>query len=157
MVDIVFDGSITLSQTAGVIGTTTNNDADALSVGEYVESVIAAGSSVTLTTGEVANITSISLTAGDWDVFGSWVTAPASGTTSSNRQGAINTTSATLPAGQYVSKSIATLAGTENDGFAVPMQRLSLSGTTTVYLVGFSTFAVSTMAMYGFIGARRVR
>jgi hypothetical protein len=37
------------------------------------------------------------------------------------------------------------------------MQRISISGTTTVYLSAYVTFAISTMAVCGFIGARRVR
>ena len=37
------------------------------------------------------------------------------------------------------------------------MRRISLSGTSTIYLIGYATFTVSTMTAYGFIGARRVR
>jgi len=58
-------GTITPGQTTGIVGTTTNNNAQAGSVGEYIESVIASGSSVSLTTSVMVNMTSISLTAGD--------------------------------------------------------------------------------------------
>jgi len=48
--------------------TTTNDSATAGNVGEYVESVIVTGSSTALTTATAKTVTSISLTAGDWDV-----------------------------------------------------------------------------------------
>lgn len=154
---LVIDGSLTTSQTGGIIGTTTNNNANTGSVGEYVESVIASGSAVSLTTNTQTNITSISLGAGDWDVFGCWKMALAAGTNSTNRQAGISTTSATLPAGEYISKDIYTAVGADDLGMAVPTRRLSLSGTTTVYLVTFSSFTVSTLTAWGYIGARRVR
>lgn len=149
---------ITFSSTSGIIGTTTNDNAAAGSVGEYIESVITSGAPVSLTSSAAANITSISLTAGDWDVWGSLVMAWAVGTTSVNRQGGINTVSVTLPTGPYITKTNnPTTTGTGDEGYPVPSRRISLSATTTVYLVAFSVFSVSTMDAYGFIAARRAR
>jgi hypothetical protein len=155
-------GAGLLKRTAGysVAGTNTNDSASAGYVGELIESTVLAGSAVGLTTGNAANVTSISLTAGDWDVFGNIATLPAGGTTTSLVQGAINTTSATLPtipgSGTYASFPVAIAAGI-GLVLQVGTRRLLLSGTTTVYLVAFANFAVSTMGAYGYIGARRRR
>jgi predicted nucleic acid-binding protein len=50
--------------------TQTNDSAAAGKVGEFITSNIVVGSAVALTTGTAANVTSVSLTAGDWDVCG---------------------------------------------------------------------------------------
>jgi hypothetical protein len=49
------------------------------------------------------------------------------------------------------------LAAGVNMSVSVGPRRLSLAGTTTVYLSANITFAVNTMSVYGYIGARRVR
>jgi hypothetical protein len=154
-----FFGSITPSQTGGIVGTTTNNNANVGSVGEYVNSTITSGSPVSLTSATSANITSISLTAGDWDVWGQVVPVPAGGTTITQTRGAIATTSAAIGAYGDVGSSL--LSATQPIASAsiltiVPM-RLSLSGTTTVFLVGQAIFTGSTCTAFGFISARRRR
>lgn len=152
--------SITFTSTSGIIGTTTNDNAAAGSVGQIVESTVLVGSAVALTTATTANITSISLTAGDWSVYGNIWTNPAGTTTTSIVQGAISTTSATLPtapaSGAFTRFADSFTIG-QAQGIYVGQTRLSLSGTTTVYLVMQVTFAISTMGGYGYIGARRVR
>lgn len=141
-------------------GTNTNDSAAALFVGEFAESEILIGSAVSATSGAALNVTSISLTAGDWNVWGNVATSPAGGTTTSQFYGAINTTSATLPTapgkGAYASIAASVAAGV---GVLLPVgtRRLSLNATTTVYMVANATFAVSTMGIYGYIGARRMR
>ena len=144
---------------ANLIGTNTNNNANSGTLGEYVSSTIASGSAVSLTTATTANVTSISLTAGDWDVFGQVSYTPAGTTTASAYSCGINTTSATLPTAPGAIFTLAGLsftAGTAQN-FGIVDTRLSISSTTTVYLVAQATFAVSTMKAYGFIGARRRR
>src|SRR6185312_11005957 len=49
-------------------GETTTGSATAGNVGEYIESIIASGSAVSLVSGTPKDLTTISLTAGDWDV-----------------------------------------------------------------------------------------
>lgn len=141
-------------------GTTTNNNADAGNIGEYISSTVLAGAAVSLTTGTDANVTSISLTAGDWDVWGLVATTVAGGTTTSLAQGWISTTSATLPTipneGAFAYDARAIAAG-GNLVMPVGMKRISLAATTTVYLSMRLTFAASTASGYGFIGARRAR
>lgn len=145
--------SIAFSSTSGVIGTTTNDNAAAGSVGEYIESVV---TTQAITSNAVTNVTSISLTAGDWDVFGNVFTNPAISTTQAAIQVGINTTSVTFPSGQYATIVTPMSAGF-NAGLSAPTRRLSLSGTTTVYLVAVSSYAISTLTINGTIGARRRR
>jgi hypothetical protein len=153
----VLSGSLTTSQTAGIIGTTTNNDANTGSVGEYVESVVLDSAPVGISSATAANVTSISLTAGDWDVFGSVRITLSTGTTSSDRRGAINTTSATLPNSIYCWIDSSDITGIRAIVQSVPTRRISVSTTTTVYLVTYSVFAVSGASAAGYIAARRRR
>lgn len=156
------DGKLTRSAGISVAGTNTNDSAAAGYVGEYIESNIASGSAVSLTSTVVANVTSISLTAGDWDVTADVSYSPAATTNFTLAAHSISETSATqdfvtgaaynayrFPAGNVPA------AGFNTAGVG-PVRKL-LSATTTIYLVVQSTFTVSTMAAYGIIRARRVR
>lgn len=151
---VTFSSTLTPSQTSGIVGTTTNNNANAGSVGEYVT---ATSGSVALTSGAAANVTSISLTAGDWDVNGNVYFLVGGGGTMSALLVGVSTTSATLPAIPLYTQqgNIAVTSGGASTGGA-PEQRLSLSGTTTVYLVANAVFS-GTVNATGFIRARRVR
>jgi hypothetical protein len=155
----VHAGSPTIT-TPDIIGTSTNDTAAVGSVGEMISSTILTASAVALTSGVIANITSIPLTAGEWEVWGTVCMKPAGTTTMSNVGGAINTVSATFPTapagGAVVSLPYATPAG-QNPQFPVGRVRISLAAPTTVYLLVAATFAVSTNAAFGYLGARRVR
>lgn len=147
-------GAFTPSQTAGIVGTTTNNSANAGSVGEYVT---ATGSGVSMTTGTATNITSISLSAGDWDVSGLINYQPTGGATPSQLQASVSTSSAAI-AGDP-DRGISTLSFPANNGQTLwaPTQRIGISSTTTVYLVGIIAFTSGTTTASGRIRARRVR
>jgi hypothetical protein len=152
-------GPLTISQTAGIVGTTTNNNASVGAVGEYVSSVVAAVSAVPLTNNVAANVTSISLTAGDWDVRGDVSIQPAATTSMVTANGGINTVSATIPTVGvgprfYLSVAFPTGVGTQ---MSLASFRISIAATTTVYLVALAAFTVSTCAAFGYIGARRIR
>ncbi len=153
-------GNFTPSQTNGIVGTTTNNNANAGSVGEYVQSVLATGSSVTLATGVTSNVTSISLTAGDWDVTGAVDFTFGATTSYTNLIGSVSSTSATIGAQDskfdFETPAAVPTAGADAT-FPLPVVRFSLSGTTTVFLVAQGTFTVSTLKAYGTIRARRIR
>lgn len=142
-------------------GTATNDNAATGYVGEYIQSVVVQGSPVSLTSGAGANITNISLTAGDWDVWGIVGFIPGSTTNYTLLIGSISTTSATAGTigtfGRADHAFGAGIVGGNNNCFAIPTLRLSLSATTTVYIVVNSNFTVSTLSGYGSIGARRVR
>jgi hypothetical protein len=152
---IVATSTITPSQTAGIVGTTTNNNAQAGSVGEYIT---ATGSAVSLASTTPANCTSVSLTAGDWDVFGAIMFNGAASTSTSVYQTGINTTSATLPAAPFTGEFYIGTSGTNTAvSVAVPTQRENISATTTVYLVAQATFTVSTETVTCVLQARRRR
>lgn len=146
------------SDTDGVLvgraGTTTNDNAQTGSIGEYQT---ASGSGTSLTSNTFANLTSISLTAGDWDVQGFMSFIPAGTTTVSNIQGSISLTSGvTGAAGNGTVLSLGFGTGS-NQQISTPTVRVSLAATTTVYLVAASVFGVSTMTANSVIRARRVR
>lgn len=155
--------SITFSSTTGVVGTTTNDNAATGSVGEYVESQVLQASAVSLSTGTAANITNISLTAGDWDVSGIVCFIGNSATLVTQFLAAINTTSATFPVSalrtglRYGSTGLNVFDNGNSSGFVVCTRRISISGTTTVYLLAESDFSVNTCSAFGTISARRCR
>jgi hypothetical protein len=109
-----------------------------------------------------ANITGISLTAGDWDVFGQVINAPA-GTTVytlliagvSTSTGAISGAAGTP--GRSDCAYGAGLTGGSQDGCAILPTRFSLSSTQTIFLVTNDAFTTSTMTASGSITARRMR
>jgi hypothetical protein len=144
-----------------VLGTNTNDNAAAGFVGEYVESAAQGGSAVALTTGVTANVTSISLTAGDWDVFGTLAFVAAATTNITSLTGGASTISATMPSGIQGRTNIAVFPNAGNTVAGNPSgflhNRFSLNATTVVYLVANATFAISTLSAFGFIAARRVR
>jgi hypothetical protein len=145
--------------TNGIIGTTTNDDASAGRVGEYVFSTIASGSAVPLAgAGTVVNVTSISLTAGDWHVFLAGYFVPAATTNVAFATVGIATVSATLDTTPGRFDQIApNNVPAVTFSLSLSPYRLSLSATTTVFFIARSSFTVSTNAVYGIIQARRIR
>lgn len=141
--------------TGGIIGTTTNNNADAGRVGEFVS---ATSGTVALTDNTNTNITSISLTAGDWDVEAGIIFTGTGSTTATELWSSINTVTATnvFTPGQCIRFRGTTLTDPLL-GFPVGTLRVSLSGTTTYYLNAFARFAMSTLTAQGILRARRVR
>ena len=135
-------------------GTGAGGNAGAGQVGEYLTNTTL---NTPLTSAVTANATSLTLTAGDWDVSGSCQYVPAGTTTIQEVACGINATSATLGAVGTVtvlSASFSTGGGTQ---ISTPMVRLSLAAAATVYLPCNATFGTSTMQVSGFIRARRVR
>jgi hypothetical protein len=148
--------------TGGIVGTATNNNAAAGYIGEFLSSVVLIGAAVPITTTTQTNITTLALTAGDWDVWGSLWTLPAAGTTTDTVAAAVSQTSATLPTTPAIGganqqlRGLAT-AATQVVVIATGTTRISLAAPATIYLVGFISFAVSTMSAYGSLSARRAR
>jgi hypothetical protein len=146
-------------------GTATNNNAAAGDIGEYVVSTVSAGSAISLTSNTATNITSISLTAGDWEI---WFEAHFNGaatTTVNNVIASISSTSATLDAtaGNFACNGFNNftvynvITGAIGITLTVGPQRRSLSSTTTIFAVVQSLFATSTSNAFGVLKARRVR
>lgn len=155
---LVFNASPALT-TPVITGSSTNDSAASGVVGEYISSTIAPGSAVSLVAGTSKNVTSISLTAGDWDVFGDIHFSGTGTTVLTNMRGGMNTTTNTLPAAMdYISLAPASTGIQSFDqGILIPGRRQSLASTTTIYLVANGAFSASTCTAYGYIGARRAR
>lgn len=151
--------SVTFSSTSGIIGSTTNDSAASGSVGQFVSSVIASGSAVSLAPNTAADLTHISLTAGDWDVWGNVGFIAGTGTTSIFLGAWLSSSSAAVPDPSLYGSLAAALTLTNNNPTSVPVPslRFSLSGTTPIYISATSNFSVSTLTMCGGIYARRVR
>lgn len=143
-----------------VLGVTTNSNAAPGIVGEFITSTIPSGGAVPLTSGATSNVTSISLTPGDWDVGGNVGFNAAGTTTITVESGGISVTSGVLPTspggGAFFTLSLPFTTGADSV-FPVGVTRLSVATTTTVFLVANATFAASTLSAFGFIGARRRR
>lgn len=125
----------------------------------YIESDLAAASKIALTSAAAANITSISLTAGEWDVSGVVVFDPAATTSVTVKRGSISLTSAAIDVtlGRFFGHGSAASVDAGNaSSYASKIVRLSLGATTTVYLVASSTFTDAAMSAYGNISARKV-
>lgn len=137
-------------------GTETNDNAAAQMMGEYIASSVGP-TTVALTTSTVAEVTSVSLTAGDWNC---WANESFSGPSASvtGLTGAINTSIA-LPTppngGAYF--SIPAAFSDSSPTFPVGMIRESLASTTTIYLVVEAVFSAGTLDAGGSIACRRAR
>ncbi len=148
-------GALTPSSTAGIVGTTAGDNANAGSIGELLLGTSSGGS---LTTGTPANATSVGLTAGDWDVQGTVLFIPAGTTTMSSLTVNVNTVSATINNTLGSGNSLSTTFSTgQSQIMATPVFRISVASGTTVYLVTQASFGVSTMTVNGSIRARRAR
>jgi len=145
--------SVTFNTTTGIVGTTTNNNAAAGSVGEFVSSEIPVASAITFSDLVAANVTSISLTAGDWDVFGQ-VRFTSAGL-AAYVQCWVSTTSATSPDTSLTAIMVVTSILGAN--MTTPFRRISIASTTTVYLSGLVDITSGTWTGSGGIYARRVR
>lgn len=148
------------SSTLGVIGTTTNNNADAGRVGEFVSSSVEVAGAVALTaSGTVTNITSISLSAGDWDVSATILGVTSNPGTATSFIGGVSDTSATLDSPNYANYTYQVredMTAAQTICQNVKGARYSLAGTTTIYMVA-QGFYSNSMSAYGFLSARRVR
>ena len=149
--------TITPSQTKGIVGTTTTNDAQAGSVGESIMSSSALTNYPA--TGTWGDLTSISLTAGDWDIAAvTQQTTP--GTMTGETRIGISTTSGNSATGLTIGYNRLTFPNATvaaDSGASIPMYRLQLGSTTTVYLKFFTEYSTGTPKAVGTIIARRRR
>lgn len=143
-------------------GETTTGNASAGNIGEYITVDVVSGSAVSLTTGTPANIGSMSLTAGDWEVT---LAAQFKG-------GATTTITYTVASISTISATHGTADNAQVQGFwnnmvpfgtitqfsqVVPPIRISLASTTTIYMVASAGFGTSTLSVFGQMKARRAR
>lgn len=114
----------------------------------------ASAASVSILDNTATNITSVSLTAGIWDVSVIAYYAPTTFEAKVFQTG-ISATSATFEG--TVGQQLATTSCTASDfTHTVPLFRVALSATTTYYLVGLCNFITGTCTANGRISATRV-
>lgn len=139
-------------------GITNGSNAAGGQVGEYISQNSAAG--ISPASGAQVTLVTLSLTPGDWDVWGSAMFSIAAGGTMTNMQAWLNAGVATLPA--TPNTNYLALAGTGvsvGTIFAAPvgMLRVSISTTTNVYLAGVVVYSAASVTVAGSVAARRVR
>jgi len=151
--------SLTWSDTTkGINGTTTNDSAGAGYVGQFVTSHIATASAVSISNTTATDMTSISLTAGDWDVWGNiFFTTGGTAALASFYQCWISTSSATQPETSLLNEIYSNAGTLINIGMNAPTIRISIASTTTVYLSGYVNNSTGSITMCGTLSARRVR
>lgn len=150
-------GLITPTSTIGIKGTTTN---DSPATGSQGESNLAQAATVTTPSGTATNVTSVSLTAGDYFVWGVTQTNPAVGTVTSGAITGISTASGgftTVGGITNVTSLNYTMPASQGLEFSTPFTHLKLSATTTVYLVAQITYSTSTLTTSGYISWFRAR
>lgn len=139
-----------------IAGTTTNDNAITGDIGEYASSSVAFGSATSLVNNTPKTVTSIFLTAGDWDVSG--VVAFAGSPTGPTVQlASISQTTNALGAQESNAAQAFNTSTTALTIMPTPTVRLSLSGSATIYLTCASAFTGGTSSAYGTIRARRPR
>lgn len=140
-------------------GTETNDSAAAGDYGEEIQSAVSAVASPT--SGNFGDLTSISLTAGDWDVSGVSYTAIGAGAWEAIQLG-ISTTSGNSTTGlvigdnRVIASWVSSATTPTQYSLAIPQYRVSLASTTTVYLKFSSTYTANP-SWSGRISARRRR
>jgi len=136
-------------------------DASTAAAGVVGQTFKSAFSTVSLTSGVAAQVATIALPAGDWDIWANYATAPAAGTTTSFGLACINTTTATVPNPTTEATSAFFGGGTTVAGAILGGQvgtlSVSISGTTNYFLNTTVVFAISTMQAVGILFARRRR
>lgn len=157
-------GSVGYATVGQIPGETSTGSATAGNVGERKDSSVVFGSAVSLTNNTPLTVTSITLTAGDWEVSG--VVALLAGATTNVTYviGSINTTTNVLDSatpGRFSNTVFSSAGIVPPNGVAftqtLAATRFSVSTNTAVFLVAQGGFTVSTLVAYGEIHAVRIR
>lgn len=147
------------NSTGGILGATDGSSAAAGYVGHIISSTIAAASGVSLTSGVVVNVTSISLPAGRWRISGNTTFNGGATTGIYAVYGWISLSSATIPdtslltAMAYQTPNV--LFNFTPIGMEVPVVTITTASPITVYLSADANFVTSTCNAYGQISAER--
>ncbi len=135
-------------------GNNTNTAPPAGFIGQQIRSAVASGSAVSVTNNTPTNVTSISLTAGIWDV--SAIVAVQGIVAGVSIIGSISQTSATNGTLGDNSMQAGVLNLLSPQMISIPSYRISLTSTTTVYMVATVGFSLGTVSCFGRISATRV-
>ena len=150
---VVFATTPTIT-TPNIVGTVAADSAAAGSVGELITST----SGAVGLSGAGTNVTSVALTAGDWDLTAGVIFSGTGATTVTDVFASINTVTATNVFTQGQCFRIRGQTFTDPlFGAAIGPLRVSISGTTTYYLNAQAVIGASTFSCTGILRARRVR
>jgi hypothetical protein len=142
--------SLTVTNQSQIKGTSTNDTAVAGYIGEYVESLFTGVAPPT--TGHTKDATSLSLTAGDWDVT---LCGELLGNAAEWWFG-ISTTSGDSTTGLVLGQNSGDFQGLTVSYICVSSYRMSLASTTTIYAKHYLVYS-GTPNVQGRLSARRVR
>lgn len=157
--------------TPNIIGRTDAGNAAAGYVGEEITASTLQSAGVSLTTATPANVLSITLTAGDWDISGFIGYRYATSCSVTALFTAVSLTSATLPAldtlgvptaGEVNIREMQNTVGTvkvtgAREVFSIARYRISIASSTTYYLVARADWTTSTITAFGSLTARRMQ
>lgn len=146
-------------------GIATSALASAGNIGQFASANLTASGALTLSTGVGTSIIGVSLSAGDWDVWGQAVYKTGPLTVTTVMIAAISTTAGSsaaglpgLVSGQQVQLGLgAGLTGIADTAVQIPPVQIAIAAAATAFINGSLTFATSTASVYGVIQARRRR
>ncbi len=146
------------ASTSNITGITSGSAPSAGFIGQQIRAFTPVASKVTITNNGTSDIASITLTAGIWDIC--YVCQFEATGVSTQWVSAVSTTSATLPASSnagdfYINNVKAGGFGSEEFN-SIGGYRVTISGSTTYYLVAFATFSTGAASGYGRISGTRV-
>jgi hypothetical protein len=143
----------TLQQANGV---TDGSDPQAGQIGEVVFANVL--TEVNAPNNVPVDLTTITLSAGDWDVEGAVYFQANSSAGTDDLRGWVNTVSVTQPTGESGGLAImSTSSGGLVNMIAIPPLRLNVTVSTVVYLSCNADFGSGSMQVKGFVRARRMR
>lgn len=150
---------VTTATVTSLLGSTSNDTAN---VGVVGESTTTFGSAVSIASGVYSDITSVTLTAGDWDVSGNVYANIGSATWSLVRtaisiNSGNNGTGLTLGDNVFQNQFTNSAVTPVDVSMSIATIRFSLSSTTSLYLKGLITASAGNALMSGRIEARRRR
>ncbi|HEV2484225.1 MAG TPA: hypothetical protein VGT08_01730 [Terracidiphilus sp.] len=152
-------GSVVIP-TSQVQGTTTNDNAAAGFIGEYISASVASPGT-NISNSATVNLMSVVLTAGDWDTRlhvnwkGSGLTQSFHAISLSQTSGALDSTDP--GAGLFNSNGEGFGGGNSTNSQVLGPYRQSLAATATVYGVVQMIFSAGSATAWGLLSARRVR
>lgn len=141
-------GTAVIGQIPGV---STNTAASTGNIGEILTSTVASGSAVNLSNNTPVNLTSLSLTAGNWDAECTAEFGGSLGITTALAVGATNTTGALIDGVSGFAQATFGATITPSNGVVIPTGRfhVSLASTSTVYCVVRALFSTGAPTVYG--------
>jgi hypothetical protein len=152
----IFFGTWQLN-TNGIVGAANGGSAMAGIVGEFTNRLVAFAGALPLLNVIPTNISSVTLSAGDWDVTGAVVFSGTTATSTRSEACITSTSNSMNIDGSQVYSALSEVAVSFTDSVTVPRQRFSVSTSTTIYITGESSFSAGSVSAYGQISARRVR